>query len=390
MNSTSSSQIVSVRATPVSVCTQRPCAWSLGVGFGFTRTILELVTDEGAVGLGECEGSAAARLLNERLGQKLVGLATHDVATVARLCRVSFRDHGSLADPVTVLAYSAIEMALLDLLGKATGTPLYQLLGGPVRSRAEFGAYGYTIHLPTSGLREGEVPEAMAKYAKESVARTGATVFEFKVGRFSIPTDIETIRAVRHALGDEIVLGVDANQALDLGRARQLLRSVKEARVDWLEEPVASLRDMARLNREFAVPISSHCTEPDTMRFYPEVEGVVGDLHVQGGLRAALRSAGGFRALGHQFWQRSCLELGISWAAMVHLGISCPDLTRPSQSLIDYVEDDLITGPTWLLDKGGVVPPNLPGLGVELDAEAVGRAAELYRSQGEMTYFDRD
>jgi glucarate dehydratase len=390
MSRKSAATIVSVRATPVSVPTTRPCAWSLGVGFGFTRTILELGTDDGLVGLGECEGSAAAQLINARLGQKLLGLPAHDLAAVGRLCRIGFRDYGSLADPVIVLAYAAIEMAMWDRLGKATGQPVYRLLGGAVRPQAQFGAYGYTMHLPSSGLQERDVPAAMAAYAKQSVARTGARIFEFKVGRYSAATDIETIRAVREALGPEITIGVDANQALDLDRVRCILRGVATARLGWFEEPVASLVDMTRLNQEFRVPISSHCTEPDTVKWYPDVEGIVGDLHIQGGLRGMIRGAAMFRALGHQFWQRSSLELGISWAAMVHAGVACPDLTRPSQCLIDYVEDDLTTGPMWLLRDGGVVPGDLPGLGVELDREALERYAELYRTQGEMTYFDRE
>ena len=151
---------------------------------------------------------------------------------------------------------------------------------------------------------------------------------------------------------------------------------------------MASLADMTRLHGEFGVPISSHCTETDTMTFYPAVEGIVGDLHVQGGIHGMMRSAAAFRAMGRQFWQRSALELGVSWAAMVHAGISCPDLGRPSQSLIDYVEDDVTTGTMWLLEDGGVTPPDLPGLGVELDAQAMGRYAELHRQKGEMTYFD--
>jgi glucarate dehydratase len=73
---------------------------------------------------------------------------------------------------------------------------------------------------------------------------------------------------------------------------------------------------------------------------------------------------------------------------MVHLGIACPDIDRPSQSLIDWVEDDLVTGPSWYVEDGGVTPPAAPGLGVELDREALGRYAEHYRKHGEYTYFD--
>jgi len=384
------SKIISVRATPVTVPTKRPCAWSFGVSYGFTRTILELTSDDGRVGLGECEGSGAADLLSRRLGPKLIGLPAHDMAAAWRLCHMDLHDHGCLSDPGQVKAYAAIEMAMWDLLGKAAGKPVFELLGGAVRPRAEFGAYGYSFVLSPGGLAEEQVPEAMAAQAKQSVARSGARVFEFKVGRYSAATDVAAIRAVRKALGDAAVMGADANQALDFEGSRRLMRAAAEAGLGWFEEPVSTLGNMVRLYREFHVPISSHCTEMDTVRFYPEIAGIVGDVHVQGGIRGMMRSAAAFRAMGHQFWLRSSFELGISWAAMVHVGISCPDLTRASQSLVDYIEDDLVTGPAWLLEAGGVVPPHRPGLGVELDRDALERYAGFFRSHGELDHFGSD
>jgi glucarate dehydratase len=142
MSTRAPSRITSVRVTPVSVPTKRPCAWSHGVGFGFARTVLEISTDDGLVGLGECEGSRPARLIADSLGRKLVGLPAHDMAAVWRLCRMDFHDHGSLADPAMAKAYAAVEMAMWDLLGKATEKPVFELLGGAVRPQAEFGAYG--------------------------------------------------------------------------------------------------------------------------------------------------------------------------------------------------------------------------------------------------------
>jgi glucarate dehydratase len=355
-----------------------------------TRTILELGTDEGLTGLGECGISAAAPLFNGKLGEKLVGLAIEDLAGAARACHMDFRDHGAISDSTYLKAYAAIEMAMLDLQGKMTGLPVFQLLGGPVRPRAEFGAYAYMFHLATAGMAEKQVPDAMAAYATEAIKRTGAKVFEFKVGRFSTQTDIKTIRKVRDAVGGDIVLGVDANQALDLDGARRLMRGIEGVRLDWFEEPVPLLADMTRLHEEFGIAISSHCLDPEKIIFYPAIAGIVGDLQIQGGMRGLMRSAATFRGLGRRFWQRACLELGIAWAAMVHVGIACPDLMRASQSLIDYVEDDLILGPMWLLQQGGVIPPDKPGLGVELDREALARYAELFRKKGDLTYFDEE
>ena len=355
-----------------------------------TRTILDLGTDAGLVGLGECGVSSAAGLFNGKLGRQMLGMPVDDPAAFARLCRVDNRNHGSIGDATLLKAFAAIELALLDLQGKAAGVPVFKLLGGAVRPRAEFGAYAYACHLETSGLMEQEVPAAMAKYAVDAVTRTGARLFEFKIGRFAIKTDVASIRAVRAALGDGIALGVDANQALTLDGARQLLRSLGDARLDWFEEPVTTLTDMTRLHDEFPhVALSSHCTDPEKMKFYPAIEGIVGDLQVQGGIQGLMRSAAGFAALGRQFWQRACLEAGIAWAAMVHAGIACPDLTHPSQCLIDLMEDDLILGPRWSLREGGVVPPDLPGLGVELDRDALERYAKLFRSHGEFSFFDQ-
>src|ERR1051326_2130032 len=318
-----STKIASVVATPVSVPTRRPCAWSRGSGFGFTRTVLELITDDGLIGVGECGGSAAATLIRERLGKKLVGLPIHDLAALARICHMDFSDYGCLSETTDVKVYAAIEMALWDVMGKVSGLPVYRLLGGAVRESARFGAYGYSIHLETAGIRESDVPTAMADYVVEATKRTGAKTFEFKIGRFSVDTDIETIRAVRHAVGDEIALGVDANQSLDLDRARRILSAVQDVRLDWCEEPVASFADMVRLHQEFRVPLSTHCIDPEKLRFYPEIEGIVGDLHLQGGLRGTVSAAPGITAMGRRFVQRSSLELGISWAAMVHVGICC-------------------------------------------------------------------
>ena len=237
-------KIISITATPVSVPTKVPCAWSLGTAFGFTRTILELTTDDGLIGLGECGTAAAAQLFAGKLGTKLLGLPVDDIAAASRLCRVDSRDHGSISEPILLKAYAAIEMAFLDLQGKASGLAVYKLLGGAVRPRAQFGAYAYTCHLETSGRAVRDVPAAMAAIAKDAVARTGATVFEFKIGRHPLATDIETVLAVREALGNGPILGVDANQALTIEATRRLLDAVSGARLDWFEEPVASFEEM--------------------------------------------------------------------------------------------------------------------------------------------------
>ena len=113
----------------------------------------------------------------------------------------------------------------------------------------------------------------------------------------------------------------------------------------------------------------------------------VGDV-LQGDFGQSLRTGEEVAAaLGKRFWLRSCLEAGISWAAMCHLGIALPQLERPGQTLINGMGSDVLVGERWLVRDGGVIPPQRPGLGVELDTEALQRYHQLYLNEGELDYF---
>ena len=100
---------------------------------------------------------------------------------------------------------------------------------------------------------------------------------------------------------------------------------------------------------------------------------MVSDPQLLGGIAELIELVVGVRALNKRFWLRARWELGIAWAVMCHLGVARPELDRPSQALIDWVEDDLVLGDTWLVTEGGVRPPETPGLGVELDRAAMKR-----------------
>ena len=77
--------------------------------------------------------------------------------------------------------------------------------------------------------------------------------------------------------------------------------------------------------------------------------------------------------MNRRFWLRAHWETGIYWAVMCHMGIALPELDRPVQALMNWVSDDLILGPAWKVENGGVRPPGGPGLGIELDREAMAR-----------------
>ena len=86
-----------------------------------------------------------------------------------------------------------------------------------------------------------------------------------------------------------------------MDKTRRVLCALRDIRIDRFEEPVESFADMQRLRTEFTIPLSTHCTDTEKLSSYPAVEGVVGDLHLQGGLLGVRRAAAAIRALGRRF-----------------------------------------------------------------------------------------
>ena len=380
-------KITRVTATPVTVGLLRPAATAMGSGTAITRTLVQIDTDVGLTGLGETAGAAAATLIGERFGPRVSGLDPRERETVRRACLPVFNDYGTPHHASDVAAFSGLEMALWDLLGKALELPLYKVLGGAVRDRAPFVAYAFAPELGAAGS-EADVPDTLGEIAREQVALTGADMFEFKVARYSLDCDIAAVHAVRAAVGPDVAIGVDANMRYSVDDARRFLTATAGAGLANIEEPCATLADCARLRRDFGVPVSTHCTDMDALAAHPDIDSVVGAVDAQGGIAGTLELALAAATLGRRYWLRSCVELGVAWAAMVHLGMACAILDRPAQALMQWIEDDLVAGPAWTVYEGGCPPPETPGLGVELDGDAFQRHAELFASEGEKTYFD--
>lgn len=381
-------RIAAITATTINLPATRSSAWSGGATSGATRSVIEIETTDGMRGLGEAPGDAACSLINSRLSPRLIGLSVLDRAAAYAICTGGHQDFGTLWDPTRAFAFGAIEMAMWDITAQCLGVPLYQALGGAVRKAAPFSAYAYTVDL-ADGYSEAEVPAVMAQIATAAIARTGAEMFEFKIGRHGLECDIATVLAIRDALGPDVALGVDANMGLTIAQARRFFDATRSARLANVEEPVASLAEMARLRTDFGVPISTHCTDFAALAAYPCIDGVVGDLHGNGGIAGNLITARIAQACGRQYWLRSAQETGIAFAAFCHVGMACPEMTRPAQTLIDWVEHTLTLGAPWQVQNGGVTPPARPGLGVELDRAALAEYAARYTAEGPLSYYDR-
>jgi glucarate dehydratase len=372
-------KITAVHATPVNIPYRNPARMSAGTSGHSTRTIIEVETDAGFTGLGDASYAFAAEVIEREFGPALVGLDPTAGAELRRYCLPDHLDFGTPLLKARLAAWGGMDIALWDLVGKAAGVPVYQLLGGAIRERAPFVSYSY------SPADADAAPEAMSAAAREAIDRTGSSIFEFKVGVHPLEVDIRTIIAVHEALAGRAQIAVDANMALSYDAARALLREVAPL-LENVEEPVASLQQMDQLASEFNVRTSAHCTDLDAMIPYLRVDAVP-TLDACGGITGVRRLAQVLGAMGRRVWLRSHAESGVGWAAIVHLGMSTPELARPAQSLMELSAEDLVLGDRWDVRRGGVSAPPAAGLGVALDRSALEACHELYLEQGEVQAF---
>lgn len=372
-------RIRSVRATPVNLPLRAPYRFSYGSIASLTKTVVEVETDEGLVGLGEAADGDRARDI-ERLGERLVGLDALDLNACERRCVPAMR-HAPW-DDLTALrrAFGAIEMALWDVRGRAEDRPLHALLGGAVRTEIALTEY-FSFRLP--GAHEPGEATALdvARYCARMVEEHGSPAFEGKVGTLGMDEEVRMVREVRRAIGDERTLRLDASGRFTVTSALELWRRIEPYGIRTWEDPVDGLEELARLRPSLTCTVSTH--QPDLRRAValgvPDV--FVTNVVEHGGIRRTVEFVQACELLGIGFSFHSG-EAGIATAAYLHLSAALEPVREPSQTLLRWTADDVIAqGP--FVPEGGVVPvPDGAGLGVELDRGALRRCHQRYLDEG--------
>jgi D-galactarolactone cycloisomerase len=193
----------------------RPFAFSQWWYRSRRALLVEVVTDDGVVGWGECYGPPGpnAAVLHE-LAPLLVGEDAAAVEAIWELGYNRLRDYGQKG--VVVAALSGLDIALWDALGKRLGQPIHRLFGGPLRSEVQ--AYA-------TGLYKQECDDLAALLAEEaaSYVEQGFRAVKMKVG-FGVAEDVQLVHAVRAAIGPDVQLMIDANHAYDAVAAVQVGR----------------------------------------------------------------------------------------------------------------------------------------------------------------------
>jgi len=356
-------KIVEVRTTVVTVPFTRPEVWARGARPCVTNVILELETDDGLTGLGECGGGQKMAEAIAGFSRYLVGSDPFDLIERQRQ-----RLHWSPAPD----AFCAMEMALLDLQGKATGRPVYQLLGGAVHRQVPFMYY----------LLRDKI-DVMGREAAAAVAAGFDTVF-IKVG-VEIEEDLAAIQAVRDAIGPHAKLRIDPNESWTVGTAARIFRRIEALDIELVEDPVphVDLAGWRKLRASTSVPIAAQenaHTLADILTVIREgaADIILVDPYRNGGLTGMKSAAVLAEAAGLPVYMHSGGSLGVATAAAVHTLATIPNNVLASQTYAQFMGGDVVKEDVNRFEKGCLSPSEQPGLGVTLDAEKLAHFHEVY------------
>ncbi|MBB4935234.1 glucarate dehydratase [Lipingzhangella halophila] len=365
------------------------------------RTIVEVLTDEGLTGLGETYGDQAHLAKVRAAGRELVGLdvyALHDA--YARVAASVGNDvvtdqhglTGAGSNQKTVDAvYSPFEVALLDIQGKAAGRPVADLLGGAVRPAVPYSAYlfyKWAGHPGEDDDRFGAAldPEGIVAQARLFIEEYGFTSIKLKGGVFAPDQEIEAIRALRDAFPD-LPLRLDPNAAWTPATSLRVGEALAGT-LEYLEDPAPGIDGMAEVASRVPMPLATNMCVVTHEHLPPAIaQGAIGvllsDHHYWGGLVRSAHVASLCETFGIELSMHSNSHLGVSLAAMTHLAATIPSLKHACDTHTPWQDGQDVIAPGALRFEGGAVPvPDGPGLGVEIDRDALAKMHEQYQRCG--------
>jgi muconate cycloisomerase len=264
-------------------------------------------------------------------------------------------------------AHSAVEMALLDLTGRASKTRLVDAVATkPLRTSVK------PMWLLGNATPEQDIEEARAK------AREGFHLLKLKIGVKPLADEIAAALAVREALGRKMPLCADANGGLTLANAKRYIERTRAANLVFVEQPLphddlAGLKALAKLRLPIGIDEGIHSLADVTANARAGAAGVSLKLIKLGGFTTAYEAAKVCRRLRLKINVAAKIaESSIATAAAVHLACVVPNVDWGVSLTHFYLAEDIVRQPLAIRD-GAVALPQGPGLGIEVDEAAVER-----------------
>ena len=372
--------ITEIHTTPLLCKFKQPYYWAQGVTHAAPVILIEINTDEGITGIAESVASPTIEPVHAILRDAVpsfIGKSVYDGnRTIADYYRFAFNARGTGSAPrYFSQAMAGIELALWDAIGKAAGQPIHRILGGAVRDEIRY-----------FGFVQGDKAQQIASHA-EALVRQGFQVIYVKVGRGEA-LDLEIVQAVRNAIGGAR-LRLDANEVWDVMEARRMFRKLKPYDPDFIEQPVpgsGGAEVLARLRAVTDIPIAA-----DQSVYTPEevydicrnrsADVIVLGLHEACGVVRFRKAAAIAEAAGVRICVHGVFETGITTCASNQVAATLNNLDDGNQIMWQLLQEDIVESPGLTPLKGALPISTMPGLGFELNGDAVNRAAEAFRKQ---------
>ncbi|SDL64781.1 glucarate dehydratase family protein [Arthrobacter sp. ok362] len=407
-------RITGVTITPVAF-KDPPLLNTVGVHEPFAlRAIVEVHTDAGVSGLGEtyCDAGHLARLHLAAAavpGTDVFNMNELLSGVAAALQKDTIRGGHGMSGMVTGSSttdrvLSPFDVAALDIQGKLRGRPVSDLLGGAVRSAVPFSGY---LFYKWAG-HPGQAPDAwgaaldpvgIVSQARKMVEEHGFSALKLKAGVFPPEEEVAAIKALR-AEFPAMPLRIDPNGAWTVETSIRVAKEL-DGILEYLEDPTPGIEGMAAVRREVGIPLATNMCVVSFADIAPAVadgavDVILSDHHFWGGLRRSQSLAGITETFGLGLSMHSNSHLGVSLAAMVHLAAATPKLDYASDTHWPWKdpEEDVIADDTFSFENGAVNVPAGPGLGIELDRDALERLHRQYlecglRSRDDTGYMQR-
>ena len=340
--------------------------------------LVEVETDEGITGWGECYGpSAVAKaFIDTQLAPQTVGKDPFDVEVIWEHLYNRIKDYGQTG--MAIAAISGIDIALWDIIGKAVGKPVHKLIGGAFRTEVEAYATGMYFY-DMNTLTEDAVEEA------QGFVSEGFRALKMKIGIGSIKADFDRVKAVRDAIGPDIKLMVDANHCFSVPSAIRLGRKLEELDIEWFEEPISpeDLDGYIEVTRALDMAVAGGENDFTRWGFRDAIvkkamDIVQPDVCAAGGITeckkiATMATAHGVECVPHAWGSAIGLAATLQFLAAIP---DQPPSLFPNPVMLEFEQtenpfrDDLAKNP--ITQSGGRVKiPDGPGLGIEVERSVI-------------------
>jgi len=344
----------------------------------FTATLVELTTDDGITGIGECIARKAPRVtdrvVRDLLWPVVDGRDPRDAAGIWDDMFRQLRAWGHYRGFVQE-AMSGIDQAIWDIAAKAQGIPLYKALGGAGRTSVPvYGSKVYTAPL-----------DAMARSVQDNVVKAGHKAFKIQLGRSAASggyrADIDVARVCREAAGPGIEMGADVNSAYDAATAIKVCHEIARYDLAFIEEPVYpdDIDGYELIRRSQPIPLAGGESEFGIFGFREilrrrAMDIVQPDVARIGGFTAAMRLGALVHAHNVRYAPHTGFSCGVAQLASLHLAAAVPNLWRSEQMFItENPLAEIFTAPLPTPANGEVRLPTAAGLGLELDMKKVAK-----------------